>query len=211
MHPSGAQEDASAGSPDGPVGWDDVLALMADLKRTARGLLAREGNAGSIHTTHLVNSALRKLTPRSRDWEEVTWQDREAFFKAAFFSMRRVLIDHARRRTVRRQVQVGGFESKLVAPLVEAGVLNLDRLMDQSGANRELAEAVVEALEGLERRYSRDRLGDIVQHSVFFGLNQAEIAGLLGISERTVRTRLKLAYALLAKELRRFFAGDATT
>jgi RNA polymerase sigma-70 factor, ECF subfamily len=187
------------------VEWSDVLALMADLKRTARGLLAKEGNAGSVHTTQLVNSALLKLCPKKRDWHDVAWQDREAFFKDAYFAMRRVLIDHARGRKRRRRVQVGGFESALVAPLIAGGALDLDRLADHAASRQELAEAIANALEALERDYPKQRLAEIVQHRAFSGLGQAEIGRLLDISDRTVRTREALAYSLLRHALEDFF------
>jgi len=188
-----------------PVNWDDVQGLMLDLKQTARWLLAQEGNAGSVHTTQLVNSALKKLVPKGRDWQDVTWEDREAFFKDAHFSMRRLLVDYARKRNRRQELPLGGFETEQVAPLAKAGVFDLDRLVVDAAASAELAEAVATALMELERFYPRQQLAAIVQHRVFDGLGQEEIAKLLGITDRTVRTHQKLAYALLRKALARYY------
>ena len=191
--------------PDGPVTWEHIASLQEELKRAARAMLAREGNAGSVHTTQLLNSALKKLAPKSRDWREVTWADREAFFKDAFFMMRRVLIDYARRRKVRKEVKAGAFETEAVGPLVTAGALNLDRLVDHAAANAELAEAVDRALAELDRLYPGQGLAEIVQHRCFEGLTQVEIASVLDLSDRTVRDREKLAYALLRQDLAAFF------
>jgi RNA polymerase sigma factor (sigma-70 family) len=188
-----------------PISWDDVQGLMQDLKQTARWLLGREGNAGSVHTTQLVNSALKKLVPKGRDWQEVTWEDREAFFKDAHFSRRRLLVDYARKRTRRQQVQMGAFETEHVAPLAKAGVFDLDRLVVDAAASAELAEAVATAIAELEQFYPRQQLAAIVQHRVFDGLGQEEIAKLLGITDRTVRTYQKLAYALLRKALAQYY------
>jgi DNA-directed RNA polymerase specialized sigma24 family protein len=185
-----------------PVAWDDVQNLMADLKGLARSLLAREGNAGSVHSTQLANSALKKLIPRSKDWSEITWESREAFFRDAHFSMRRLLVDYARRRTRRAHVLVGGFESEAVAPLLKNGALDLDQLVVNASESVELAEAVAAALEELERKYPDRPLASVVQHRVFDGLGQGETAKLLQLSDRTVRTYEKLAYALLRKALR---------
>ena len=201
MNESSADESAS----DGPVTWDDVAALQDELKRTARALLAREGNAGTVHTTQLLNSALKKLNPKTRDWREVSWENREAFFKDAFFAMRRVLISYARRPGRKKEVKAGGFESEHLAPLAQAGVLNLDRLVDHAAERADLAEAIDSALAELDRLYPGQRLAEIVQHRAFDRLGQAEIARMLNISERTVRTREKLAYGLLRHELAEFF------
>jgi DNA-directed RNA polymerase specialized sigma24 family protein len=185
-----------------PVTWDDVQNLMADLKGLARSLLAREGNAGSVHSTQLANSALKKLVPKSKDWSEITWESREAFFKDAHFSMRRLLVDYARRRTRRGHVQVGAFATEAIAPLVKTGALDLDQLVVNASESVDLAEAVALALEELETKYPDRALAAVIQHRVFEGLGQGETAKLLQLSDRTVRAYEKLAYALLRKALR---------
>jgi DNA-directed RNA polymerase specialized sigma24 family protein len=187
---------------ESPVTWADVQNLMADLKGMARSLLAREANAGSVHSTMLANSALKKLVPRSQDWREITWESREAFFRDAHFSMRRLLVDYARRRARRAHVQVGGFESDAVGSLVKIGALDLDRLVVNASESVELAEAIAAAFEELERKYPDRPLAAVIQHRVFEGLGQGETAKLLQLSDRTVRTYEKLAYALLRKALR---------
>jgi DNA-directed RNA polymerase specialized sigma24 family protein len=62
-----------------------------------------------------------------------------------------------------------------------------------------LAEALARALEELEQKYPKHAA--VIQHRVFEGLGQGETARLLELSERTVRTYEKLAYALLRKAL----------
>lgn len=195
---------------DGSVSWDDVVALQEALKRDARALLAQEGNAGTVHTTQLLNSALKKLLPKGRDWCEVSWKNREAFFKDAHFAMRRVLIDYARRRKARNVVKAGSFDSEGIAPLVAAGVLNLDRLVDQTAERAKLAEAVDRALMELDRLYSGQRLAEIVQHRCFERLTQEEIGKMLGVPADTVRKREHRAYGLLREELKAFFTRDDT-
>ncbi len=190
------------------IQWEDVQGLMWELKQAAHGLLGREGNAGSVHTTQLVNSALKRLIPKGSNWEEVCWADRQAFFKDAHFTMRRLLVEYARRRQRRRQIGVGGFDTEHITPLVQAGVLDLDHLVTDAADSPALAEAVAEALEELDRLYPKQQLAAIVQHRAFDGLGQAEIARLLDVTERTVRTHQKLAYALLRKALAKFYRGE---
>jgi RNA polymerase sigma factor (sigma-70 family) len=185
--------------------WDDVQDLMDSLKQRARELLAMEGNAGTVHTTQLVNSSLKKLFLKAGDWQEVAWDNREAFFKDAHFAMRRCLIDYARRRQRRAHVQVEGFDSESVAPLVKSGALDLDRLVWDAGERVELAQALDAALAELERAYPERRLADIVQFAAFDGLTQVEIAQLMEVDARTVRNRQKLAYALLSEALKAFY------
>lgn len=188
-----------------PVTWDDVGELLQDLKATAHGLLRQEWNAGTVHTTQLLNDALKKLIPRKCDWQDVAWKDRTAFFKDAFFAMRRMLIDYARRRKVRAEVKVGGFEDEHIAPLTEARLLNFDRLIDRAGERAELAQAVDEALSELEATYPGQELASIVQHRIFNGLAQKEIAQMLGVTDKTIYNRIQLAYAFLRLKLGTFF------
>jgi RNA polymerase sigma factor (sigma-70 family) len=191
---------------ESPVTWHDVQDLMEALKGRARELLAREGNAGTVHTTQLVNSALKKMAPKTRDWEEVAWEDRKAFFKDANFAMRRCLIDYARRRERRAHVQAGNFGTEDLAAIFPAKILDLDRLVWDAAEKLELAEAIDSALQQLEESYPGRDLAALVELRVFEGLGQAEIARLLEVSERTVRKQEKLAYALLSRALQPFFA-----
>jgi RNA polymerase sigma factor (sigma-70 family) len=105
-------------------------------------------------------------------------------------------------------VQLGGFESEQLAILTQSGELDLDRLVEDASVSRELAEAVALALEELEQLYPEQKLAAIVQHRVFDGLTQEEIATLIGITGRTVRTRQKLAYGLLRKALQAHFKRE---
>lgn len=133
----------------------------------------------------------------------MVWADREKFFKDTYFAMRRVLATAARDRGRRKEVKAGSFESEQVNALVTNRELNLDRLMDAASDSSELADAISRALDTLEQQ--DPETASIVQHRAFSGLGQDEIAKLMGISIRTVRTREKLGYALLRQELVAFF------
>jgi DNA-directed RNA polymerase specialized sigma24 family protein len=192
---------------DGPVTWEDVSALMEELKRMARGFLGKEGRVRPIKTIGLVLSAFRRLagagkdyaTPPKRDWEQVSWADREEFFRHARRAMFQALVDYARERKRRREHHAGGFQPEELATLIEAGALPLECL-----AAPEASEALValgEALIVLERDYPD--LAAVVQHRYFGHLNLEEIAGLLDVSEKTVRNRLDRSRVTLAELIRR--------
>ena len=51
----------------GELTWDDLWEAMDDLKQMAQSLLSREGEAQSIQTTALVQTALRRQGPRAWD------------------------------------------------------------------------------------------------------------------------------------------------
>jgi RNA polymerase sigma factor (sigma-70 family) len=187
------------------ITWDDIQGLMDALKAKARELLAREGNAGTVQSTQLVNSALKKMVPKTGDWQEMAWPDRGALFRDAHRCMRQCLVDYARRRKRRAQVQVGAFDTENVASLAKLGALDLDRLVWDAAERAELAEALAAALEQLANDYPGRNLAAIVEFRVYEGLGQAEIARMLEVDERTVRNREKLAYALLRQGLQDFF------
>lgn len=85
-----------------PITWDQLHALMDELRAMARALLAQEGNARSLHPTGLVLTALRRQVPGGTEgrtkvnWDEITWPNRRYFFGAMYQAMWCALLDHAR-------------------------------------------------------------------------------------------------------------------
>src|SRR5438552_3031029 len=80
-------------------GDQDALArvtpiVYAELHRLARRYLKRERADHSLQPTALVNEAYMRLVDHTR----VQWQNRAHFFAVAAMAMRRILVDHARRR-----------------------------------------------------------------------------------------------------------------
>jgi len=188
-------------APDGPVTWEDVSALMGELKQMARGFLGKEGHGRPIKTTGLVLSAFRRLqgagkdwaTAPKRDWGEVSWANREEFFAHTRRVMRQALVEYARTRKRRGEYQAGALQSADLAPLVEAGALSWESFA--AAITPERAEVLAEALEKLERDYPH--LAAVVHHRFFDDLTLDEIALLLDITEKTVRNRLDLARVTL--------------
>src|SRR5262249_43966713 len=80
-------------------GHQEVLAELTplvydELHRLAHRYLRRELSGHTLQTTELVHEAYLRLV----DQTEVRWQDRAHFFGIAATAMRRILIEHARRR-----------------------------------------------------------------------------------------------------------------
>jgi RNA polymerase sigma factor (TIGR02999 family) len=100
--------------------------------------------------------------------------------------MRRILIDHARRRGAQRR---GGSWKRMPLELTEvAESMNLDQIL-----------AVDEAIRDLEEPFPR--AAEVVRLRFFAGLNEPETARTLEISERTVRREWTFARAWLLKRL----------
>lgn len=186
-------------SDDNPLSLEDIRASMDELRRMARALLRKEGRAGSVTTMQLILTALRREKRQGQDWSEVRWENQREFFRHAYQSMRRALIDYARTRNRRPTIPAGGLGSEETSPLLRAGVLNLRDLAAQSAENFEQAEEMDHLLRQLDEAHPAMHLSTIVGHYAFSGLTQQEIADLLGVEVTLVRRRLALAKVTLAR------------
>jgi len=156
--------------------------LYGELRRMAGGLMRAERNDHTLQPTALVNEAYLRLVndPKAH------WQNRAHFFGVAASAMRRILVDHARRRAAAKR----GGEWKRV-PMEEA--------LDEAGVSE------VEILD-LDQALTRlaamdDRAARVVELRVFAGLEVKEIGLLLGVSERTVHNDWRVAKMWLSSEL----------
>jgi RNA polymerase sigma factor (TIGR02999 family) len=163
---------------------DQLMPMVyAELRRQAARHLRRELAAHTLQTTDLIHEAYLRLV----DQRKVQWQNRAHFFAIAAQLMRRILIDHARRR---QRVKRGG--SAIALPL-EEGLL----------VAAEKSEADVLALdEALTRLAAMDsRQSQIVELRYFSGLSIEETAAVIGLSPTTVKDDLNLAKAWLRREI----------
>ncbi|MBS1827921.1 MAG: sigma-70 family RNA polymerase sigma factor [Acidobacteria bacterium] len=165
--------------------FDDLAPkIYQELHRLAQSYLRRERIEHTLQATALVNEAYLKLVDQSK----VEWRNRAHFFGIAAQSMRRILIDHARK--VRRDKRGGG-----------AAVLQLDEALDvmgSRGAELIALDDALDALAKLDEQQSR-----IVEMRYFAGLSIEEVAEVLGISRATVQREWATARAFLARELMR--------
>jgi RNA polymerase sigma factor (TIGR02999 family) len=155
--------------------------VYSKLQRLAANYLRRERPGHTLETGVLVNETFLRLLGQSR----VSWKSRAHFFAVAALMMRRVLVDHARRR------QCAGRTRHLP----------LDAAAEVAGAEASEVPALDEALRRLGARYPQAR--KIVELRFFGGLNESEIAEALGISVPTVKRRWRFARAWLQRCMRR--------
>src|SRR6266571_1932258 len=72
--------------------------VYSELHRLAHRYMERERPDHILQTTALVNEAYMRLV----DYKSMHWQNRAHFFAVSAQVMRRILVEHARRRNVRR-------------------------------------------------------------------------------------------------------------
>ena len=117
------------GAPDAA---DRLMPLVYDdLRRQARNLLGRERPGHTLQPTALVHEAYLRLV----DQERTDWKGRAHFLAIATILMRRILVDHARKRAADKR---GGGLRKVTLDegLISGGgdaldILQLDDLLDR--------------------------------------------------------------------------------
>jgi len=180
---------------EGTVG--KLLPLVyAELKALAGSYLAAGGAGGgaggrahTLQPTALVHEAYLKLMSKDRQWA-----GRDHFIATAARAMRQVLVDHARGKG--REKRGGGMARE---------VLTIETVADGRGAR---ALRVLELDELLEQLAKADeRAARVAEMRLFGGMEQEQIARVLGVSRMTVTTDWQFARAFLASEFGG--AGDA--
>lgn len=158
-----------------------------ELRRLAESAMAHEAPGLTIQPTALVHEAYMRLIG-AESGDLLKWDSRGHFFSAAAISMRRILVDEARRR--RRLKRGGSF--KRVA-LTESGAV-----VEQSGGSMDLVD-LDEALSRLQRE--DPRRGEVIMLRYFAGLTIEQTASALGISETTVKADWNFARAWLRRAM----------
>jgi RNA polymerase sigma factor (TIGR02999 family) len=142
-------------------------AVYSELRRLARGALAREHRNHSLQPTALVNEAFVRLL----QGEAVDWQDRQHFFFLAARMMRRIVIEYFRHKDTGKSIK-----PELQRPLDEAVVFTEDR-----------AEEALIVNEALDRLADFDaRASRVVELKYFGGLTNEQVADVLNVSAKTV-------------------------
>ncbi len=156
--------------------------LYPELRRLAARHLRSEPSGHTLQPTALVHEAYMRLVEQRR----VEWQGRAHFLTLAARMMRRILIDHARKKNAARR---GGdaVHVTLTDPAGPRPVPALDVL------------ALDEALHELAR--IDERAADVVGLRFFGGLNNTEVAEVQGTSTATVKRDWAFARAWLRSAL----------
>ncbi len=166
-----------------PCASEKLFSLLeAELRSLAAGYLRNERPGHTLQATALVNEAFLRMVGK----QPVAWQSRSHFFGVAAKAIRRVLIDHARKRDAQKR---GGRNTP--ATLHDEHAITPDGQLDLVALDDALSR-----LAELDERQAR-----VVELRFFAGLTVAETAETLGVSDRTVEGDWSMARAWLKREL----------
>lgn len=150
---------------------DDLFQLLyAELRQISAALLRAERHT-SLSTGDLVNEAVLRLVRLN----QIEWADKSHFLALSARAMRRVLIDHARKKNANKRyhqkvtlvTRLEGAAQKMDVDLLEKSLIRL---------------AVIDA-----------QKAEIVELRYFGGMSLQEIAEVVGTSESTVKRQWRVA------------------
>jgi RNA polymerase sigma factor (TIGR02999 family) len=163
-------------------------AVYRELHRLAANALSRERRNVSLQPTLLVNEAFLRLL----NGQPLVWNDRKHFFSLAARMMRRIIVDYFRGQNAGkrppRHLQLATDEVVVISDDHRDEALMVDEALNR------LSEIDARAAEVVELRY-------------FGGLTFDEVAGVLGVADRTVKRDWEMAQWWLRQY---FETGDNT-
>jgi RNA polymerase sigma-70 factor (ECF subfamily) len=165
-----------------PQAAQDLLPLVyAELHRLAKSYMRRERPDHTLQATALINEAYLRLAG-----EEIDWKNRAHFIGLSAQVMRRVLVDHARARSAEHRG--GGLQRVEMQDELAISPEKLDQVQQ--------IDDLLKKLETVNPRQSR-----VVELRYFGGLTFEEIAGLLELTSRTVKSDWALARIWMLDQL----------
>jgi RNA polymerase sigma-70 factor (ECF subfamily) len=162
-----------------------LVVVYSELRRQAAGFLRRERPNHTLQTTDLVHEAYLKLV----DQKHVDWKCRGHFFAIAATAMRRILVDHAKKKHRAKRGGAGNDVPLEDVMIAAAESSNIDLLA--------LDDALVR-LARLDPQQER-----IVELRYFGGLSLEDAADSIGVSRATAARDWQAAKAWLRRELTR--------
>lgn len=162
---------------------DQLIELVYDeFREMAAGYLRREPSELTLQPTALVHEAFLRLIHQT----SVDWKGRTHFLAIGAKAMRRVLVDHARKR---QRVKRGGERKRITFD--EQMFLSPDHDDDLL----EVEDLLVE-LKEIDPRQAK-----IIELRFFGGMTSAETADYLGISKSTADREWRIVRAWLRQQL----------
>ena len=163
--------------------------LYAELKALAARAMRDERGSHTLQTTALVHEAWLRVADQRR----LDPANRGQFLGLAAQMMRRVLVDHARRRAA----------AKRPTSDVRVLITEIDLQVDASGeAGLDVGTGLLALDQALERlRELSPRQVEVIDLKYFAGLELEQIAEVLGIARPTVVRDWRMARAWLEREL----------
>jgi len=164
--------------------------LYADLHRVARRELRRQSATDALGATTLLHEAFLDLSKN----QGIAFADRPHFLAYAARAMRGLIIDEARSRHAQKR----------------GGLLDITRLrtdvadgLPDDGSTSLPPETLERIGAALDRLAAVDgALAELVDLRFFCGFSIAEVAGIRGVSERTVQRDWQKARIYLHRTLR---------
>lgn len=153
--------------------------LYLELTQISAAYLRREGGI-SLSTGDLVNEATLRLLPL----EQINWQDKAHFLALAAQTMRRVLIEHSRKKNAHKRAH------------------QRVTLLSNVAGDKNDVFSLCHLDESLLRLQKLDKArADIVEMRYFGGLSLEEISQITGLSVSTVKRSWRVSRAWLLNEL----------
>lgn len=157
--------------------------VYGELRRLAAAMLAGERPGQTLQPTALVHEAWLRLAGGCHDQ---SFKSRTHFFAAAAESMRRILVDRARRRSAERH----------------GGKLDRQELLDSDIATVAPADEVIAVNDALDALVAHDSLtAELIKLRYFGGFTLEEAGELLGMSRATAYRSWTYGRAWLKAEL----------
>ena len=156
--------------------------IYSELRRLAAGKMAREAAGHTLQATALVHEAWLRLAG-----PEQSWQNRAHFFSSAGEAMRRILVDHARKKHA--QKRGGGVAPEELDEATFVLVAPADELLAVNDALDLLAKEDAAAAELVKLRY-------------FIGMKMDDAAATLGMPVRSAERLWAFARAWLKRAIR---------
>jgi RNA polymerase sigma factor (TIGR02999 family) len=156
--------------------------IYESLKQIARMQLRRGGKSKTINTTDLVHETYLKMRVQAPPH----WNGRSHFYAVASRAMRQILVDYARYKNAAKR---NNPDNKLTLTYRECAYdFNMTEMLSLN-----------QALEILSKL--NDRLSKVVEYRFFGGMQEDEIAQVLGVTKRTVHRDWIKARLFLHEEL----------
>lgn len=156
--------------------------VYEELHRLAASQLGHEPSGHTLQTTALVHEAFLRLFAG----QQPTWENRRHFFGAAAEAMRRILVDHARRKTALKRGgahrRLGSVESAIDHTTPPDELLGIHDLLDRLAAEH-------------------PQKAEVVKLRYFAGLTIAQTAETLGLSVPTANRYWRFARAWMYQRL----------
>ena len=157
-------------------------ALYGELKRNAKSQMRKEYAGHTLSATALTHEAWFRLTEQTR----TQWESRSHFLGMAAIMMRRILVNHAiAKQAIKRDV-----------PMVSLTLTEAQQVAGGASAEVVKVHDALLAFESVDARAAK-----VVELKFFGGLENEEIAELMGLSVATVKRDWALARAWLHREL----------